>query len=65
MFADIVNVLLFHLERKISPKRLQSAGVHSQYKAVGKLHEQEREACVNSYDGASYRQQLSTRNRFS
>ena len=44
VFADIVNVLLFHGERRIDPDELQSTTVHSQYKAeTGKLHEQERD----------------------
>lgn len=43
VFADIVNVLLFNGEQKISPDKLLNAGSRSQYKVDGKLHEQERD----------------------
>ncbi len=44
VFADIVNVLLFHGEQRIDPDELQPASAISQYKAdTGKLHEQERD----------------------
>ena len=88
VFADIVNVLIFHGEEKVKPKDLENALVHSQYKAEdGCLHEEERDVCkywkrrkiafsiiglenqtsidrympfrIISYDGASYKTQLS------
>ena len=43
VFADIVNVLLFNGEPRIAPDKLRNAGSRSQYKADGKLHEQERD----------------------
>lgn len=44
VFADIINVLLFHGEEKIQPEELKNTSVHSQYKADdGKLHEEERD----------------------
>ena len=44
VFADIVNVLLFHGERIVKEEDLQETGLNSQYKADdGKLHEQERD----------------------
>ena len=43
VFADIVNVLLFNGEPRIAPDKLRNAGNRSQYKADGKLHEQERD----------------------
>lgn len=89
VFADIVNVLLFHGERVISAEELETAKDRSQYKADGEIHEQERDAAKLlrsenvtiallgfehqtaaerfmpvrqiSYDGASYRAQLLTR----
>lgn len=51
VFADIVNVLLFHGERRISPARLRSVGVRSQYKADSKVHEQERDVSKLYTDG--------------
>lgn len=43
VFADIVNVLLFDGEERVKPDSLTNTGVHSQYKADEKLHEQERD----------------------
>jgi hypothetical protein len=44
VFADIVNVLLFDGEERVSPDDLENALVHSMYKADDeKLHEQERD----------------------
>ena len=43
VFADIVNVLLFHGKRVIDPNDLRDALPRSIYKADGKLHEQERD----------------------
>ncbi len=43
IFADIVNALVFNGEQRIKPDSLTNANVHSQYKADGKLHEQERD----------------------
>lgn len=43
VFADIVNVLLFHGERRMSPKQLISSHVQSVYKADDGLHEEERD----------------------
>ena len=52
VFADIVNVLLFHGESVIAPDELQSQSVHSQYKAEDKkLHEQERDVVKNWVKG--------------
>ena len=49
--TDDVNVLLFNGERIISPDQLQTTDVHSQYKADGKLHEQERDVSKLYADG--------------
>lgn len=43
VFADIVNVLLFHGERRVKPDTLQTTATVSHYKADdARLHEQER-----------------------
>lgn len=52
VFADIVNVLLFHGERLILPETLHAASTFSQYKADdAKLHEQERDIMKAWDDG--------------
>lgn len=44
VFADVINVLLFHGERVLKPEELQESKILSQYKADdSKLHEQERD----------------------
>ena len=43
VFADIVNVLLFHGDQKIREEELTDESARSIYKADGKLHEQERD----------------------
>ncbi len=43
VFADIVNVLLFHGERLVKEDELENVKDKSQYKADEKLHEQERD----------------------
>ena len=44
VFADIVNVLLFHGEEMVKAEDLRETGLQSQYKANdGNLHEQERD----------------------
>lgn len=43
VFADIVNVLLFRGVRTVSEDELAEATLRSQYKADGRLHEQERD----------------------
>lgn len=43
VFADIVNVLLFHGERIMKENALQNTKDKSQYKAENVLHEQERD----------------------
>ena len=43
VFADIMNGFLFHGEQVVSPDDLVNAKDKSQYKADGKLHEQERD----------------------
>lgn len=44
VFADIVNVLLFHGLKRVTPDALQNTGTTSHYKADDqKLHEQERD----------------------
>ncbi|MGN0363850.1 MAG: hypothetical protein ACI4ET_13560 [Bilifractor sp.] len=50
VFADIVNVLLFQGRREILPENLKDTANHSQYKADGKLHEQERDVSKLYYD---------------
>lgn len=51
VFADIVNVLLFDGKEVISPEKLSPASTVSQYKADGKIHEQERD--VSKYVNGS------------
>jgi uncharacterized protein (DUF433 family) len=44
VFADIMNVLVFHGERRIKPSSLRKTEVRSMYKADdSKMHEQERD----------------------
>lgn len=43
VFADIVNVLLFHGKQVILPEDLENVKDRSQYKADGRIHEQERD----------------------
>lgn len=43
VFADIVNVLLFHGQRLVADDELETAEPRSSYKADGKLHELERD----------------------
>jgi hypothetical protein len=43
VFADIVNVLLFHGRQVILPEDLENVKDRSQYKADGRIHEQERD----------------------
>ena len=43
VFADILNVLLFNGTQTVSENDLTEATPRSQYKADGKLHEQERD----------------------
>ena len=44
VFADIINVLVFHGEKRVNPNDLVNTAVHAQYKAEeGKLHEEERD----------------------
>lgn len=42
VFADIMNGFLFRGEQVISPDDLETTKDKSQYKADGKIHEQER-----------------------
>ena len=52
VFADIVNVLLFHGERRVHPDSLQSTNTVSHYKADdSRLHEQERDILKAWIDG--------------
>jgi hypothetical protein len=52
VFADIMNVLVFHGERRIKPSSLRKTEVHSMYKADdSKLHEQERDIAKLWNDG--------------
>ena len=52
VFADIVNVLLFHGERRVHPDSLQSTKTVSHYKADdSRLHEQERDILKAWTDG--------------
>lgn len=52
VFADIVNVLLFHGEKRVIPSSLQSTENRSHYKADdSKLHEQERDILKAWTDG--------------
>ncbi len=43
VFADIINVLLFHGERHVKESELEEGSPNSSYKADGKLHAQERD----------------------
>ncbi len=43
VFADIVNVLLFHGEKKLAETELEEQGPRDAYKADGKLREMERD----------------------
>ncbi len=43
VFADIVNVLLFNGKRIVKEDELEADTQHSQFKADGKIHEQERD----------------------
>lgn len=44
VFADIVNVCIFHGDEIVKPEDLENTAVYSQYKAEdGKLHEEERD----------------------
>ncbi len=43
VFADIINVLLFHGERYVKENELEEESPNSSYKADGKLHAQERD----------------------
>jgi len=44
VFADIMNVFVFHGKQVVQPLDLENALVHTQYKAEdGKLHEEERD----------------------
>ena len=52
VFADIVNVLLFHGERRVHPDSLRSTKTVSHYKADdSRLHEQERDILKAWTDG--------------
>ena len=52
VFADIVNVLLFHGERRVHPDSLRSTNTVSHYKADdSRLHEQERDILKAWTDG--------------
>ena len=52
VFADIVNVLLFHGERRVHPDSLRSTKTVSHYKAEdSRLHEQERDILKAWTDG--------------
>lgn len=43
VFADIINVLLFDGRQVVKPEELEPSLLRSQFKADGKLHEQERD----------------------
>ena len=43
VFADVMNVLLFHGRQVVSPDDLENIKDKSQYKVDGRLHEQERD----------------------
>ena len=45
VFADIVNVLLFHGERLVKEDELENVKDRSQYKADEKLHEGVKAVC--------------------
>ena len=53
VFADIVNVLLFNGQRRVLPDDLRDTQARTQYKADGKLREQERDVSkLTPLDGA-------------
>jgi hypothetical protein len=53
VFADIMNVLVFHGERRVAPSSLHKTDVRSIYKADdSKLHEQERDIAKLWRDGS-------------
>jgi hypothetical protein len=53
VFADIMNVLVFHGERRVTPSSLHKTDVRSMYKADdSKLHEQERDIAKLWRDGS-------------
>lgn len=43
VFADIINVLLFHGKRCVQEQELEEESPNSSYKSDGKLHAQERD----------------------
>ena len=43
VFSDIVNVLIFHGKNIVKEDQLENTKDISQYKADGKLHQQERD----------------------
>ena len=51
VFADIVNVLLFDGEQVVSADDLENVKDRSQYKADGRIHEQERDVSKVLKDG--------------
>ena len=51
VFADIVNVLLFDGEQVVNPDDLETVKDRSQYKADGRVHEQERDVAKRLKDG--------------
>jgi hypothetical protein len=52
VFADIMNVLIFHGEQRIKPSSLKRTSVHSMYKADdSRVHEQERDIAKLWRDG--------------
>ena len=55
VFADIVNVLLFHGRQVIEEDQLDESTPRSIYKADEKLHEQERDVAKYWKDGSSIR----------
>ncbi len=50
VFADIVNVLLFDGEQVVNPDDLETVKDRSQYKADGRVHEQERDVAKRLKD---------------
>ena len=51
VFADIVNVLLFDGRQVVNPDDLETVKDRSQYKADGRVHEQERDVAKRLKDG--------------
>ena len=51
VFADIVNVLLFDGKQVVNPDDLETVKDRSQYKADGRVHEQERDVAKRLKDG--------------